>query len=44
MNHTADLHIEKEILLTKMQEAISKLNVEQQQCVNLFYLQKTALK
>jgi RNA polymerase sigma-70 factor (ECF subfamily) len=33
-------HIEKEILLTKMQEAIGKLNVEQQQCVNLFYLQK----
>lgn len=33
-------HIEKEILLTKMQVAISRLNVEQQQCVNLFYLQK----
>ena len=33
-------HIEKEILLTKMQEAIGKLNVEQQQCVSLFYLQK----
>jgi RNA polymerase sigma factor, sigma-70 family len=32
--------IEKDILLNKMMEAIKKLNVEQQQCVNLFYLQK----
>lgn len=32
--------IEKEKLLAKMQEAIEKLNPQQQQCVNLFYLQK----
>ncbi|MEO5908440.1 MAG: sigma-70 family RNA polymerase sigma factor [Ginsengibacter sp.] len=32
--------IEKEALLQKMQEAIKQLNPEQQQCVNLFYLQK----
>lgn len=33
-------HIEKDRLLYKMQEAIKKLNPEQQQCVNLFYLEK----
>lgn len=32
--------IEKDKLLTKMQDAIEKLNPQQQQCVNLFYLQK----
>lgn len=32
--------VEKETLLQKMQEAIKQLNREQQQCVNLFYLQK----
>jgi RNA polymerase sigma factor (sigma-70 family) len=32
--------IEKETLLTKMQQAIKQLNPEQQECVNLFYLQK----
>ena len=32
--------VEKETLLQKMQEAIRQLNREQQQCVNLFYLQK----
>ena len=31
---------EKETLFQKMQEAIEQLNREQQQCVNLFYLQK----
>jgi RNA polymerase sigma factor (sigma-70 family) len=31
---------EKETLLLKMQEAIKQLNPEQQECVNLFYLQK----
>lgn len=39
MDHKNE-HVEKEILLTKMQDAILKLNPEQQQCVNLFYLQK----
>jgi RNA polymerase sigma-70 factor (ECF subfamily) len=33
-------HIERDRLLHKLQEAIKKLNTEQQQCVNLFYLQK----
>lgn len=32
--------VEKETLLQKMQAAIKQLNREQQQCVNLFYLQK----
>ena len=32
--------IEKETLLVKMQKAIKQLNPEQQECVNLFYLQK----
>lgn len=32
--------IEKELLLQKMQDAIKKLNPQQQRCVNLFYLQK----
>jgi RNA polymerase sigma-70 factor (ECF subfamily) len=32
--------IEKEMLFKKMQEAVKQLNREQQQCVNLFYLQK----
>ncbi len=32
--------IEKETLLMRMQEAIKQLNREQQECVNLFYLQK----
>ncbi|HEY5465154.1 MAG TPA: sigma-70 family RNA polymerase sigma factor [Hanamia sp.] len=32
--------IERERLLIKMQQAIKKLNPEQQQCVNLFYLEK----
>jgi RNA polymerase sigma factor (sigma-70 family) len=32
--------MEKETLLVKMQEAIKQLNPEQQECVNLFYLQK----
>jgi RNA polymerase sigma-70 factor (ECF subfamily) len=31
---------EKEILFHKMQEAIKQLNPEQQQCINLFYLEK----
>jgi len=41
---TGDIDItelmEKEILLEKLQEAIQQLNPEQQECVNLFYLQK----
>jgi len=32
--------LEKEKLLQKMKEALKQLNPEQQQCVNLFYLQK----
>jgi RNA polymerase sigma factor (sigma-70 family) len=32
--------VEKETLLMKMQQAIKQLNPEQQECVNLFYLQK----
>lgn len=32
--------VEKDKLLYKMQEALKKLNPEQQQCVNLFYLEK----
>jgi len=32
--------VEKEALLIKMQRAIKQLNREQQECVNLFYLQK----
>ena len=32
--------VDKENLFEKMQQAISQLNPEQQQCVNLFYLQK----
>ncbi len=32
--------IEKDRLLIKMQESVKKLNPEQQQCVNLFYLEK----
>jgi RNA polymerase sigma-70 factor (ECF subfamily) len=32
--------IEKETLLMKMEDAIKQLNTEQQECVNLFYLQK----
>jgi RNA polymerase sigma factor (sigma-70 family) len=32
--------VEKENLFQKMQEAIKQLNPEQQQCVNLFYLEK----
>lgn len=31
---------EREVLLTKMMNAIKNLNAEQQQCVSLFYLQK----
>jgi RNA polymerase sigma factor (sigma-70 family) len=31
---------EKDILLNKMMEAMNKLNPEQQQCIQLFYLQK----
>ncbi len=31
---------EKEDLLNKMQKAVERLNAEQQQCVNLFYLEK----
>ena len=38
LDHTE--RIEKDKLLTKMQDAIEKLNPQQQQCVNLFYLQK----
>ena len=33
-------HIEKDILLTKMQKCLHDLNGEQQQCVTLFYLEK----
>lgn len=33
-------HIEKDILLTKMQKCLLNLNAEQQQCVTLFYLEK----
>jgi len=32
--------IEKDILLNKMMNAIKQLNIEQQECVSLFYLQK----
>ena len=31
---------EKDLLLTKMEQALGQLNIEQQQCVNLFYLHK----
>ncbi len=33
-------HIEKDILLQKMEAAVNKLNPEQKQCVKLFYLEK----
>lgn len=33
-------HIEKDILLTKMQKCLTNLNIEQQQCVTFFYLEK----
>ena len=33
-------HIEKDRLLTTMQESIKQLSIEQQQCVTLFYLEK----
>ena len=33
-------HLEKEKLLTDMQEAMKELSFEQQQCVTLFYLKK----
>jgi RNA polymerase sigma factor (sigma-70 family) len=33
-------HIEKDRLLTTMQESIKQLSTEQQQCVTLFYLEK----
>jgi RNA polymerase sigma-70 factor (ECF subfamily) len=32
--------VEKDVLLSKMQTCILDLNAEQQQCVNLFYLEK----
>lgn len=32
--------LEKDLLLTKMEQALSQLNMEQQQCVTLFYLYK----
>ena len=32
--------IEKDVLLQKMMSAIKNLNIEQQQCVSLFYLHK----
>ena len=38
VDHTE--RVEKDKLLAKMQDAIEKLNPQQQQCVNLFYLQK----
>lgn len=34
------IHIEKDELLQKMETALNKLNSEQKQCINLFYLQK----
>ena len=34
------IHLEKEKLLTDMEEAMKELCTEQQQCVTLFYLQK----
>ena len=34
------IHLEKEKLLTDMEEAMKELSTEQQQCVTLFYLQK----
>lgn len=34
------IHLEKEKLLTSMEEAMKELSTEQQQCVTLFYLQK----
>lgn len=42
INDTSDHaeRMEKERLLLKMQHALEKLNPQQQQCVNLFYLQK----
>ncbi|MEP6583872.1 MAG: sigma-70 family RNA polymerase sigma factor [Ginsengibacter sp.] len=33
-------HIEKDVLLTKMQRCLTDLSAEQQQCVTLFYLEK----
>ena len=32
--------IERDILINKMMDAITKLHPEQQQCVSLFYLEK----
>jgi len=32
--------LEKDLLLTKMEQALGQLNMEQQQCVTLFYLHK----
>ena len=34
------MHLEKEKLLTDMEEAMKELSIEQQQCVTLFYLKK----
>ena len=34
------IHVEKDILLTKMQKCLMNLNTEQQQCLTLFYLEK----
>lgn len=35
-----NIHIEKDQLLTTMQQSIKQLSTEQQQCVTLFYLEK----
>ncbi len=42
MEYEDNLHpmIEKENLLTKMEEALEDLNEEQKRCINLFYLEK----
>ena len=40
INEDKTSHLEKDRLLNKMQDAIKQLNPEQQQCVNLFYLEK----
>jgi RNA polymerase sigma-70 factor (ECF subfamily) len=40
LNEDTHFHVEKERLLTEMENCILQLNKEQQQCVTLFYLNK----
>lgn len=39
-DHDKQNHIEKDILLQKMETALEQLNAEQRQCIKLFYLEK----